>query len=86
MRPIFSYITESVYFHRTQIHNCLENVKKKLTAIAHSIKQHNNYVRFEVLTAVVKRNFIFWDMTPCSPLKVDPTFSEEHAASFFRVE
>jgi hypothetical protein len=30
------------------------------------------YVGFEVLTAVVMKNSIFWDITPCSePLKVD---------------
>jgi hypothetical protein len=27
-----------------------------------------NYVGFEVFTAVVMKNIIFWDMTPCSPL------------------
>jgi hypothetical protein len=27
------------------------------------------YVGFEVLTAVVMNNSIFWDITPCSPLK-----------------
>jgi hypothetical protein len=29
---------------------------------------------------------IFWDITPCSPLKVDRLFGEEHIASTFRVE
>jgi hypothetical protein len=28
------------------------------------------YVGFEVLTAVVMKSTIFWDITPCSPLKV----------------
>jgi hypothetical protein len=28
------------------------------------------FVRFEVLTAVVMKSFIFWDITPCIPLKV----------------
>jgi hypothetical protein len=27
-------------------------------------------VEFEVLTVVVKNSSIFWDITPCSPLKV----------------
>jgi hypothetical protein len=28
------------------------------------------YVGFEVLTAVVMKSTVFWDMTPCSPLKL----------------
>jgi hypothetical protein len=32
------------------------------------------YVGFEVLTAVVMKNTIFWDITPCSPLKVNRRF------------
>jgi hypothetical protein len=31
-------------------------------------------VRFEVLTAVVMKNSVFGDMTPCSPLKVNRRF------------
>jgi hypothetical protein len=38
------------------------------------------YVGFEVLPAVVIRSSIFWDITPCSPLKVNDV-SEEHVAS-----
>jgi hypothetical protein len=33
-------------------------------------------VRFEVLTAVVMKSAMFWDMTPCSPLKVNQRFGE----------
>jgi hypothetical protein len=32
------------------------------------------YVGFEVLTAVVMKSTIFWDITPCSPLKVTCCF------------
>jgi hypothetical protein len=32
------------------------------------------YVGFEVLTAVVIKSYIFWDMTLCSPLKVNLHF------------
>jgi hypothetical protein len=32
------------------------------------------YVGFEVLTAVVMNSSIFWDITPCSPLKVNRRF------------
>jgi hypothetical protein len=33
----------------------------------HNIKICNGYV---VITAVVMRSFIFWEITPCSPLKI----------------
>jgi hypothetical protein len=29
---------------------------------------------FEVLTAVVMKSSVFWDITPCSPLKVNQRF------------
>jgi hypothetical protein len=32
------------------------------------------FVRFEVLTAVVMKSSIFWDVTPCSLLKVNQRF------------
>jgi hypothetical protein len=31
-------------------------------------------VRFEILTAMVMNSSIFWDITPCSPLKVNRRF------------
>jgi hypothetical protein len=31
-------------------------------------------VGFEVLTAVVRKSSTFWDITPCSPLKVNRYF------------
>jgi hypothetical protein len=31
-------------------------------------------VGFEILTAVVMKNFVVWDITPCSPLKVNRRF------------
>jgi hypothetical protein len=44
-------------------------------------------VGFEALSAVVMKSSLFWDITPCSPLKVNRRFvSEEHVASIFRVE
>jgi hypothetical protein len=33
-----------------------------------------NYVGFEILTAVVMKSTIFWDVTPCSPLSVNRRF------------
>jgi hypothetical protein len=38
-------------------------------------------VGFEVLTAVVMKSTIFWDIMPCSPLKVNRHFGE-HIAPF----
>jgi hypothetical protein len=32
------------------------------------------FVGFEVLTAVVMKSTIFWDITPCSPLKFNRRF------------
>jgi hypothetical protein len=34
----------------------------------------SEYEGFEVLTAVVTKSSIFWDITPCSPLKVKRRF------------
>jgi hypothetical protein len=34
------------------------------------------FVGFEVLTAVVMKSSIFWDITSCSPLKVNRCFGE----------
>jgi hypothetical protein len=34
------------------------------------------FVQFEVLTAVVMKSSIFWDITPCNPLKVTRCSSE----------
>jgi hypothetical protein len=42
-------------------------------------------VGFEVLTPVVKKNIIFCDMTPCSPLKVNWHF-RRNIAFIFKVE
>jgi hypothetical protein len=48
-------------------------------------KEGRYYVGIEVLTAVVTKSIIFWDITPRSPLSVTDV-SEEHIASIFRVE
>jgi hypothetical protein len=42
---------------------------------------YRNYVAFEVLTAVVMKSSIFWDITPCSPLKVNRSFGETSNSS-----
>jgi hypothetical protein len=33
--------------------------------------KQNRFTGFEILTAVVMKSTIFWDITPCSPLKVN---------------
>jgi hypothetical protein len=37
-------------------------------------KKVNFFVGFEVLTAVVMKSAIFWDITPCTPLSVNRCF------------
>jgi hypothetical protein len=45
------------------------------------------HVGFEVLTAVVTKSTIFWDITPCSVVRWKSTnVSEEHIASILKVE
>jgi hypothetical protein len=36
--------------------------------------EHRCSVGFEVLTVVVMKNSVIWDITPCSPLKVNRRF------------
>jgi hypothetical protein len=56
-----------------------------LLALAHSLQTwtcgvvgramtYAHYIGFEVLTAVVMKSSIFWDITPCSLLKVNRHF------------
>jgi hypothetical protein len=47
--------------------------------------EEKDLVGFEVLTAVVMKNTIFWDITSCSTLKVNRCFGG-NTASMFRVE
>jgi hypothetical protein len=44
-----------------------------------------NYVGCEVLTAMIMKNFVLWDIRPCSLLKVNDV-SEESVVPIFRVE
>jgi hypothetical protein len=45
-------------------------------------KSSLKYVGFEVLTAVVMKNIIFWDITPCSPLSVNRRFGGTYRLHF----
>jgi hypothetical protein len=55
-----------------------------LFSLVHYYVIYKYYVGSEVLTAVVMKSTIFWDITLCSPLSTD--VSEEYIASIFRVE
>jgi hypothetical protein len=46
------------------------------TSEAFVLKQNFSWCRFEILTAVVTKNSLFWDITPCSPLKLKQYFGE----------
>jgi hypothetical protein len=50
-----------------------------------SIQDNEQSIGSEVLTAVVRQNFVFRDIMPCSTLKATGV-SEEHVTSIFRVE
>jgi hypothetical protein len=39
-----------------------------------AFEKYVNYVRFEVLTTMIKMNYTFWNITPCSPLRVNWCF------------
>jgi hypothetical protein len=49
------------------------------------MKQEGLHIGSEVLTAMVMKSSILWDITPGSPLKVNDV-SKEHIISIFRVE
>jgi hypothetical protein len=42
------------------------------------------HIGLEVLTVVVMKGTVFWNIMPCSPLKIN--FSEENIASIFRAK
>jgi hypothetical protein len=51
------------------------------------VLRYEIFVRCDFLTASVMKSVIFWDITPCSSLKVVRSdISEENVASIFRVE
>jgi hypothetical protein len=44
-------------------------------AIISDPERIKEYIGFEVLTAVVMKRHIFWDITPCTPFKVNRGFA-----------
>jgi hypothetical protein len=53
----------------TQVVDCLTTL---------SVTKLYSAVGFEVLTAVVIKSTIFWDIRPCSPLKVNRRFGGKY--------
>jgi hypothetical protein len=43
-----------------------------------SLQTYIFYVGFEVLTAMVVKSTMFWDIAPCSPLSVNRRFGGTH--------
>jgi hypothetical protein len=58
----------------------LQDVCDLLLIVFHPLSHVRSYVnmtinvRFEVCTELVTKRFIFWDITPCSPLEVNQHF------------
>jgi hypothetical protein len=49
------------------------------------LRKHKNFtncVSYEVLTAVVMKSFILWDIAPCSPSKVNRLFGGKYLCNF----
>jgi hypothetical protein len=44
------------------------------STVNYKIKCYVNLLGFEILTAVVMRSSIFWDIMPCCPLKANRRF------------
>jgi hypothetical protein len=62
----------------TRSYNIAENEKywflSNILSITTGLASRNHSVGFEVLAGVVMKKFIFWDIAPCGPLKVNPRF------------
>jgi hypothetical protein len=52
----------------------IEVPHRHLARIAEKNHKKSHSVKFEVLTAVVMKSAIFWDIMPCNPLKVNRRF------------
>jgi hypothetical protein len=58
-----TFLFQSIIWRRCHYRDCIKSKIRQLTNMEH-------YVGSEVLTAAVTKSSIFWDITPCSPLKV----------------
>jgi hypothetical protein len=57
---------------------CRIKESRRLVLHRTCLKKRNGLVSFEVLTAVVMKSFIFWDITPFSPVEVKRRFGETY--------
>jgi hypothetical protein len=73
--------------YRLHLQGCrIVSEAKRTTAVETSNPTFDyNCVGFEILTAVVIESTIFWDITPCSPLKVNRVANCFHAVSLLRL-
>jgi hypothetical protein len=46
--------------------------------LLYKFKVIGNYIALEVFTAVCMKTTVFWDVTPCSPVKVHQCFRGTH--------
>jgi hypothetical protein len=53
---------------------CLAKLSQSIALILGRFSKQNTHLGFDVLTAVVMKTTIFWDITPCSPLGVGRLF------------
>jgi hypothetical protein len=78
-------VCKSVPMFHTKNYSLLYNTRQWSTSIWVTSVQHAhcplckakfniNFVGFEVLMAVVTKSSIFWDITQCSPLKLNRRF------------
>jgi hypothetical protein len=76
----FLFVLNSINLIEILYKDCLLNIpcRFSLHSALHVINNISQVVwlhlGFEVLTAVVIKGAIFWDMTPCSPLKINRRF------------
>jgi hypothetical protein len=59
--------------HIAKTHGYNKNASVSSTGDRGKVRSKGNVLEFEVITAVVM-SYIFWDTTPCSPLKVNQCF------------
>jgi hypothetical protein len=52
-------------------HKVCHSCHNKTSKLKCDASDKEEYVGFEVITGVVMKGYIFWDMTPCSPLKIN---------------
>jgi hypothetical protein len=73
--------------HLAQVRIQLEGIYEHGNEPSVTIKESEfiGVAGFDVLTAVIMKISIFWDITPCSPFKYTD-ISEENVACLFRAE